>query len=111
MSVWGKPKPTIKPTTSWWNQWWVQHDLTKVLGHTPLLKQQIHPFLENTTQPTKNSRSSKVFTQFDTLSLDILNNIYTCHFSLVHHKEFNKVLAHLTQNNPLLRSNRYYKLK
>ena len=53
------------------------------------------PYLEDSTIYTKHSRSSKTITQFYTLPLEILHNIGTWYFSLLHQNKFKKFLMRL----------------
>ena len=114
MSTWGKPKPTNPPKKVWGKPGWSNYDpewCIKVPWRPPLLNQYHPPNLEVSTCPTKNTHSSKNFTQFDTLPSDTIHIFETCYFSLVHNKILNKVLVRLTHQNPLLCSTSYYKPK
>ena len=82
---------------------WGKCDPNKVPGRRTLPKSQKSYSIEVSTHPAKNSRSSVILTQFDTLPLEILHKIDECHFSLVHNEKLNKVLMLLTQNTPVLR--------
>ena len=89
MSTLGKHKPTNLPKTGWGKTGWWYCDTEwriKVPGLPALLNRHHPPTLEASTFPTKDSRPSKHFTQFNTLPMYILNTIYMWYLSLVHHK-------------------------
>ena len=105
-------KPDNSPKAGWFQSEqsmaaWIHSILAEknyVPGHPPLLKQH-HPLTcEASTHPTKKSRSSENFTQFNTLQSEQLHAIDTWSFSISHHYKFKKVLVQITQKNPLLRS-------
>ena len=113
MTEWVKPKHNTFPVSAWWRSGWGKRDHVKVPIIIPLLK--LHPppsrfpfkfLLALLKSPIYNNK----FTQFDTLTLEIIHNIDTSNFSLVHHDKFKKVLARITQKNPLLHSTRCYNL-
>ena len=113
MSALGTPNHTTAPKLVWRNLGCGQHypeTCTKVPSRPTLLKR-YPPSLEDFTLPTKNSYESKLHTQFDNLPLDTLHNIDARKFSLMYHEKSKKVLTQLTQNDALLFSTRYYKLK
>ena len=108
MYTWGKPKTANFPNTGWVHsdpEW-----KTKAPVCPPLLNLHHPPILEDSTCLTKKYCSSKYYTQCNTLPSDLLHTIDMVHLGLVHCNNFKPVLAQITQQNPLLRSNMSYKL-
>ena len=82
ISKWGQSEKTIAA--------WLHSISTKrihALGRPPLLTLHHPPTLEYSARPTKNSCSSKIFTHFNYLPLDLIRNIGMCNVGLVHYKK------------------------
>ena len=86
---------------------------TPTITHvTPPTHPSTHPpTLEASTQPTKNSWSSKNCTQLNYLPSDVLHNIGMWHAGLVYSNKIKSVLVQLTQHHPILSTYTSYKSK